>query len=141
MARTPDPATMAKNWAAGMSAGSGKYKAGIMAVSVNPMALAAAKVTDGTFLSAVSEAVTSGRMVARLNAADPSFWKSQASGAGAAAWAASSTKGLPKYTKAAAALAPAYAAASSAAAAAVGPLEKVRAAINALKSAVGKPTI
>jgi hypothetical protein len=141
MPRTPDPAQMAKNWQAGMAQGAGKYKAGVQNFQGNPMALAAAKVADGTYLAAVQEAVSSGRMVARLNAVDPGFWKSQASGAGAAAWAAGSAKGLPKYMRAVQSLAPAYARASADAAAATGPLAKVAAAINALRAAVGKPPI
>ena len=141
MSKTVDPNKMVKNWSTGMAQGAQKYKDGIAGTTVNPMALAAAKVADGTYLAAVSDAVNSGRMVAALNAADPAFWKAQAMGAGATAWAAGGQKGLPKYQKKAQALAAAATAASAAAAGATGPLEKVRASINAFKTAFGKTPI
>lgn len=141
MPRTPNPASMSKNWRAGMSQGAAKYKQGIADCQVNPMQLAAAKVADGTYLAAVTDAVNSGRMVNKLNAADPAMWKANASGAGASAWSASIAKGGPKYDAQVSKLAAAGAAASQAAAQATGPLAKVQASINAMKQAFGKSPI
>ena len=139
MAKQVDAGQMASAWQAGMARSAGKYKEGVSRVTENPMAKAAAKVADGTW--AANTAAAAPRLQSALAQADFGFWKSQASGPGAAAWAASASKGLPKYQRKAAALAAAASAASSAADAATGPLEKVRAAINAFKTAFGKSPI
>lgn len=139
MSKSPDAAAMVKDWKAGMQTGATKWADRIQRYNGNPMALAAAAVQDGRYLTAITEAVSSGRMVAKLNAIDPSFWKSQCQRAGVAAFAAGASKGAPKYERAAAKIAQAAAAGSQAASAVTGAMAKVQANMAAICATWGVP--
>lgn len=139
MARKVDSAAMAKAYAAGITAGSTKYKSGVLAVTDNPAAKAKAKVDDGTWAAHTTAAAP--RMSAALGAVTLQQWQQQASTVGANNFAGSAAKAGPKYAAVAAKLAAAAQQASSDAEAQADPMSKVRAAINAMKTAFGKPTI
>lgn len=138
MARTPDAAKMTDAWAKGMSAGASKWASGVQAYQGNPMAMAAAKVKDGTWIANCTAAQD--RMAARLSATDVGFWKSQTQAA-TASFSQGATKGKVKYQRQAAALAQAAAAGSSAAAGVNDWLEKVRVNANAFRQAFGKSAL
>jgi hypothetical protein len=140
MPRTPDPAAMTAAYKQGMASAGGKWLKGIMATTVNPAALAKAKVDDGTWAANTTAAAS--RLSAALGGVSQQFWQAQAQAA-QGQYTGSAQKAGNKYSAKASMLA-AAAAAGSAAAHAVpksDPIGRVRANINAFKQAVGKPTI
>jgi hypothetical protein len=139
MAKQVDSAAMVKNFQSGMAAGSGKYIAGVMRVTESPGAAAAAKVNDGTW--AANTIAAAPRMAAKLSAMSLQGWQQSVQAYGGSRYSGAAAKAASNYAKVAPQLAQAAAAASQAAQGVSGPLEKVRAAINAFKSAFGRPTI
>lgn len=93
-------AQAAANWQTAMSGGTAttKWKAGVQAYTGNPMAAAATPEAQALYAQHTQEAVASGRMAARLNAADPNMWKQNTL---AASLSTGVKKGSPKYQKAA----------------------------------------
>lgn len=94
MAKTTplNPSAWQAAYKQGMASAGPKWAAAIQACTVNPMQLAAAQAD-----TAVNNyAAAKGKMVAGLNAASTSYWKSQ-SAAGQSAFAAGGTKGATKY--------------------------------------------
>jgi len=138
--------TAIDNWNAGMRnpATISKYKAGIAAVTVSPTALAASSAAQQKYLSAVTQAVTSGRMAAKLNGVSLQQWQQQAQNIGANNLSMGAAKGLPKYTAFAQKWQPIWAQASQAAQAIPNDgsmqaaLARVQAAITVMKQAAGK---
>lgn len=139
MARQVNAADMVEAYKRGVAGAAGNYKKGVQAVTENPAAKAAAKVADGTW--AANTTAAAGRLQDSLSRVTLQGWQQQAAGVGATNFAASAAKAGPKYAARAQALAQAASAASQAAEAENDPMAKVRAAINAMKSAFGKPTI
>jgi hypothetical protein len=117
-----------------------KYKNGINATTVNPMAEAASDAAMTKYEQNVMASVTSGYRRNKLMAADPGQWKTNAI-AGAAGLGSGAQKKKAKFLRAMQTMAPAYQAASQAAHAVTGIQAKVMAAINALRTAAGKPTL
>lgn len=139
MARNVNQQQMVANFQSGMSSGGQKYKQGVMGVTENPASAAAAKVADGTW--AANTAAAAGRLQAKLSQVTLQGWQAAASTYGASAYSASAQKAAANYAKIAPQLAQAAQQASQAAAGVTGPLAKVQAAMNAMKSAFGKNTI
>lgn len=133
---------LADNWVAGMSSSATqtKYKAGINATTVNPMAEAATDAAMTKYANNVQESVTSGYRKNKLLAADAGQWKANAI-ANAASLGSGATKKKAKYKKAMDVMAPAYQQASQAAANVQGIGAKIAASINVLRAAAGKPPI
>jgi hypothetical protein len=100
----------ADNWANAManSLAVNKYKAGIQACTVNPMAEAAKPENVDKYRNGVQEALDSGKYVQNLLAADAAAWKANATGDGATRFAGGAKKGKPKYVRAANKLAPVW---------------------------------
>lgn len=133
-------------WANAMRSATTKanYIAGVNAVTESPTAKAASPTAQQRYLTATQEAVTSGRMAARLNAVTLQQWQAAAAGIGAQNLSNAATKGAAKVTanfqknmqvymnaSAAAAAIPADGSVSTAVA-------KVQAAITAMKQGFGK---
>lgn len=91
-----DPQQAADNWVAAMQSPqtAAKYKQGISGYTGNPMAEAAKQLPK--YLARVTEAVSSGKMAARLNAANPATWKQNALTIGASALVSGATKAKAK---------------------------------------------
>jgi hypothetical protein len=132
---------MTSRFTAGISGAGGKYAAGVAGVTQNPMVLAAARVDDGTWASNTTAAAA--RMSAKLKSVSLTDWQAAVASYGSSRYTSSATKAGAHYGARAGALAASAAAASTAAMAIPksDPLGRVRAAINAQKSAWGKPTI
>jgi hypothetical protein len=134
----------AAKWLSSMQNGNAatNYENGINATQVNPMAMAAD--AEDRYLAGVQEASASGRRKAKLMAVNVATWKANATGKGkqrlASGAAAAAQKVQAHFQK----FGPAYKEASAAAAAIKGTgievaLQKVRASIEVLKRAAGKP--
>jgi hypothetical protein len=142
-------AQIAQNWSAAMQAPTTaqKYAAGVNAVTQSPMAAAATPAAQQKYLASVTAAVNNGHMAAQLNATPLQTWKTNASSTASTSFAKGASKGMPKMTAAMQRMQPGYQAASDAAAAipndgtATSISSKVIAAINAMKTAAGKPTV
>lgn len=143
--KTPDQ--MAKAWGDAMARPdtAQKYRDGINGTTVNPMAEAAKPDAEARYLAAVTDASTSGRRAAKLNAANPATWKANATGVGAAALSSGATKAKSKVQAHFQRFQPVYQQASDAAksskAGGGSPLARVAAAINVMRAAAGKPAI
>lgn len=122
-----------------------KYKDGINATTENPMALAAAPDAEARYLAGVTDASTSGRRAAKLNAVPVQRWKTNATTVGAQSIASGATKAKDKVQQHFQRFGPVYAQAKDAARAAkaqgAGPLARVAAAINVMRQAAGKSPI
>lgn len=94
MANQLDPSAVAQRWATGLRAAGPKYAASIMAMTVNPMAKAAAN--PDKYLAGVQAAVANGKWQNGLLAVSFSDWKQQTASTGATALAAGATKAIPK---------------------------------------------
>jgi hypothetical protein len=106
------------NWqAAAGGIGGQKMAAGIQRTTVNPMALAAADDKLALYAQKCQASVTSGRRKAKLLAADPNLWKTNASTFGVQNWQASFQKAKVKMQNAFNKWQPIYQQASDAAAA------------------------
>lgn len=141
MSRAPDPAAMTARFQAGISGAGTKYAAGVAATTVDPMAMAAARVDDGTWAANTTAAAS--RMSAKLKAVGKAGWQAAVAAYGASRYTSSASKAAAHYGAVASKLA-ASAGAASAAALAIpksDPLGRVRAAINAQKTAWGKTPI
>lgn len=139
MARQVNAQAMVAAYQAGLAAGAGKYKQGVMGVTQNPAAAAAARVADGTW--ARNTVAAADKLQASLSAVTLQGWQQAAAGVGANNFAASAAKAGPKYAAQSQKLAAAATAASAAAAGAVGPQAKWLASVNAMREAFGKPPI
>lgn len=141
MSKSPSAADMVSRFQAGIGAAGTKYSQGIAKVTENPMAQAAATVDSGQWLSAVS--ASAGLLSSKLKAVTLQAWQQAVASYGAARYTSSAAKAAANYAKVAPQLAQAAQAASQAAQAIshTDPLGRVRASINAFKSAFGKPTI
>lgn len=139
MARQVNAADMVKAYKAGVGGAAEAYKKGVGAVTENPAAKAAAKVADGTWARNTTAAAD--RMQQALSAVTLSGWQQQSKGVGATNFAQSAAKAGPKYEAKAQQLAQAATAASAAAEQETDPIAKVRAAINTMRAAYGKPPI
>ena len=85
------------------------YKNGINSYTGNPMAAAASQQSLSLYVQNTAAAVASGRMAAKLQAADPNVWRSNATTVGAQRLASGATKGAAKATAAYNKLAPIWA--------------------------------
>lgn len=132
---------MTSRFQAGISSAGAKYAAGVAATSVDPMAMAAAAVDDGTWAANTTAAAK--RMSDKLKAVGKAGWQGAVASYGASRYSSSAPKAAAHYGAVAAKLAASAGAASDAAMAIPksDPLGRVRAAINAQKSAWLKPTI
>lgn len=92
------PEQMAQNWvtAMGSPATSQAYKAGIQNTEANPMQRAASQDAQAKYAQRTAEAVSSGRMAAKLNAVPKEYWQSQSVGIGAMNLANGGKKGQAK---------------------------------------------
>lgn len=92
------PEQMAQNWvtAMGSASTSQAYKTGVQNCTVNPMQRAASQEAQQKYANATAEAVSSGRMAARLNEVPKEYWQSQSVGVGASNLMNGGKKGLPK---------------------------------------------
>ena len=131
-----DAAAMVKAYTTGVQQGGQKYAARVAATTKDQNALAIAAVQSGKWLQKVTAAAP--RMLAGLQASSTAAWKAAVAATGSAAYSASATKAAAKYGKVAPALASAANNAQAAVAAQSAPLERVRAAANAMKTAFGK---
>jgi hypothetical protein len=136
-------AQMAQRYADAMASTQTKkrYQEGIAAVTSSPMAAAATDQAMRDYADKVAESISSGYRKRKLEESSFPDWKTNAGGVGADRLPGGALKGKKKVDRHFGQFASAYQQASDAAAAASGPLEKVRAAINALKAAAGKPPI
>lgn len=129
-------------WARNLGGAAQSYKDGINGVTENPMQKAAQNADKA--LQGYTEAITSGRWAAKLNATPMEFWKSQSANGGAQRLVSGVAKGTPKMQAALTKFAPAYEAARQAAAAIGGSgkaaaMAKQSAVYDILKQAAGKP--
>lgn len=95
-----DPATMAANWKAAMQnpQTAAKYKAGIQAVTENPMAKAASPEAEQLYLNNVQLSVSSGKRSAKLNAVPMSRWQGNAINIGSTLLSSGASKAIDKVT-------------------------------------------
>jgi hypothetical protein len=138
-------ANAAQNWLAAMQSPqtAANYKAGINAVTVNPMALAAQAAP--LYLQNVTQAVNDGRYAQALNNASPAVWKANATGPGAQNLTTGAQKGYPKFQAFVAKFQPVWASihqqvSTMPKGGLANALARVSATITALKQAAGKPT-
>jgi hypothetical protein len=98
------------NWSAAMGSAetANKYKQGIANTTENPMALAATDTAMQNYLNGVQRSVTSGKRVAKLQAASFSDWKTTATTIGVQNLANGAKKGKPKMQRGLAAYAAAW---------------------------------
>jgi hypothetical protein len=89
------------NWIAAMGSPNTaqKYKDGINATTVNPMALAASPEAMDAYLAGVQRSIASGKRANSLNQADPAQWKANAINVGASRLASGAQKAQQKYLK------------------------------------------
>lgn len=127
-------AQMAANWVKGMQSPSAaqNYKDAMQSLTVNPMELAAANLDKAA--ANFAQAVSSGRMAAKLRAVSMSAYK-QACVTGASRLASGATKGAPKQAAAAQRLQPIYDQMKQAAAAGGTPGQKAQLAVDLLVAA------
>lgn len=124
-----------------------RYKKGTAKVQTSPMAQAATPEAMEAYTRGVEESVTSGRRASALNDASFSDWKANTAGIGADRLQTGATKGKQKLARKAAALVAGYNDAEAQAAAIKddGTWEskqaRIKAAVNAMKRAAGKPTL
>lgn len=143
--KTPDQ--MAKAWGDAMARPdtAQKYRDGINGTTVNPMAEAAKPDAEARYLAAVTEASSSGRRTAKLNAVPLERWKTNAATVGAQSLSSGATKAKAKVAAHFQRFGPVYQQASEAARAAkaggASPLSRVATAINVMRAAAGKPAI
>lgn len=130
-----DAAAMVAAYKQGVSQGGAKYAARVNATNKDVVGLAIAAVQSGKWLQRVT--ASQDRMLAGLQATSTAAWKAAAAGVGAQRYAASSQKAGEGYAKKAQALAQAANNAQAAVATQSAPLERVRAAANAMKQAFG----
>ena len=132
-----------KNWVAGMAGAAGKYTAGVQAVTENPAAKAATPEAMQRYQDGVAQSVSSGRRAASLNAVTLEAWKQAATTKGAQRLPSGASAGAQKQLAAMQKWAPIYAQASQAAAAVPkgDMLGRLRANLNVLLAAAGKPTV
>lgn len=131
------------NWQAGMAGARNKYVQGIQALTSSPTAAAATDDAQQRYLANIQESVSSGRRAAALNAVSLQAFQAACIGKGADRLSSGATQGKQAHLSAMQKWAPIYAQASQAAAGVPksDTLGRVRAAINAMKAAAGKPTI
>jgi hypothetical protein len=110
-------ADMAAAYQRGMANASQNYIAGINAVTVNPMQLAATDQAMQAYQNGVMRSVSSGRRAAALNAANPATWKTNAVTVGASRLVSGAQKAKPKVDAHFQKWQPIYAQASAAASA------------------------
>ena len=128
-------AQMAANWVKGMQspAAAQNYKDAMAALTVNPMELAAQNLDKGA--TNYQQAVSSGRMAAKLRGVSMSTYKA-ACAQGASRLASGATKGAAKQAAAAQRLQPVYDAMKQASIASGGtPGQKAAAAVDVLVAA------
>lgn len=113
MARNPSAQAMADAWSTGVANSGAKLTAGVNAVTESPT-VAAARNIDG-YLQGVQNAVSSGRMVAKLMASPVTKWKNGMMTKAKNNLATAAANGKPAYQTFASSWAPAMAAASAAA--------------------------
>lgn len=113
MARNPQAAAGADSWASGLSGAGNKLTQGVNRVTEAPTA-AAARNIDG-YLQGVQNAVSSGLMLRRLQAATLQDWKTAMINKAVPRLATAATQGKSKYAAFAQSFYPAMAAASAAA--------------------------
>lgn len=127
-------------WVSAMQSGTAqaKYSAKINAVTENPMELAAQAVESGKYMQGVNAAVNSGKMTKKLRAVNVATWKQIASTIGAQNMANGAKKGQAKMAAAEATIVQAGQAAKQAARAAGGSsMNRIQAALQAVKSTWG----
>lgn len=95
----PSAAQIAQNWqqAMGSVQTQNRYKAGISATTVNPMAAAAQPDAEQRYIQGVQDSVASGRRTAALQSVSPQTWKDNAMNVGAARLATGAQKAASKY--------------------------------------------
>ena len=136
---------MVKRYEEGMKSAQAKrrYSDSMKNLRENPMLLAAEM--EDEYLRKVTEASTSGYRKRRLMEADFEGMKVTASTVGAERLSSGATKAVPKYRRRLATNYAGYESARQEARAAkkagAAPMDRVKAAINALKRAAGKPEI
>jgi hypothetical protein len=136
-------AQMAANYQAGMSnpQTATKYTQGVQGVTTSPTAAAATDAAMQAYVTGVQTSVQNGKRAASLNAVTLQQWQQACTTKGAqrlqSGAAAAQAKVQAFFTK----FAPVYQQASDAAKAAVGPIAKVQAAINVMRTAAGKPPV
>jgi hypothetical protein len=137
---------MSDNWTAAMQnpQTATKYKQGIQATTVNPMALAATPQAEQLYLTKVQQSVASGKRSQKLMSVNPQTWKDNASNIGATQLTVGAQRGKAKVNAHFQKWAAVYQQASDAAKAipkdgSMGSaMARVQAAIQVMMSAAGK---